>query len=140
MHVEFGKYQFKLKREDQQDYIWDIVRQKWIMLYPEEKVRKLWLHYLIYDKKYSPSLIQVEKKLVINGLTKRIDIAIYNQELNPVMIIECKAPNIPIDESVMEQLIRYNQHYRCERLIVSNGNTHLGFEVKGSNIVQISEL
>ena len=71
--VEFGKYDFKVKEQDNKQFIFDIARKKWVFLTPEEWVRQHILHYLVHDKKYPTSLIAVERGIELNGTQKRFD-------------------------------------------------------------------
>ena len=65
-------YKFRIKSNENNYFIFDIIRKKYMVLTPEEWVRQHFVHYLIEEKKYPISLIAVEKKLTINKLTKRM--------------------------------------------------------------------
>ena len=41
MIVHFGPYKIQVKQENQVKYIYDIVRKKWIVDSPEDKVRQV---------------------------------------------------------------------------------------------------
>ena len=117
-------YQFKIKSNENKLFIFDIVRKKYVVLTPEEWVRQHFLHYLIEEKKYPISLIAVEKKLTINNLTKRTDILIFNTLGNPEIIVECKAPKVPISQHTFDQIARYNLKLNAAILVVTNGLDH----------------
>lgn len=117
-------YQFKIKSSENKLFIFDIVRKKYVVLTPEEWVRQHFLHYLIEEKQYPISLIAVEKQLTINNLTKRTDILVFNTQGKPEIIVECKAPNIPISQHTFDQIARYNLKLNATFLIVSNGLEH----------------
>ena len=119
--VVFGSYDFKVKELDSKKSIFDIARKKWVALTPEELVRQHILHYLIYDKKYPQSLIAVERGIEVNGLQKRFDLAVFTNTGKPKMIIECKAPEEPLNEKVFEQIARYNLSLNVDYLWVTNG-------------------
>ncbi len=100
--------------------IFDPVRKKHVAATPEEKVRQALIHYLIEKKKFPRSLLGVEVSLAVNRLKKRCDILAYKKNL-PVMIAECKAPSVKMDQSVFEQAARYNLTLKVPYLLVTNG-------------------
>ena len=104
-----------------QRQVFDPIRRKWLVLAPEELVRQLLLLYLIQEKGYSPNRIGVEKMLVVNTLTRRCDILVYAGDMAPWMLIECKAPAVPISQATFDQVARYNLPLRVPYLAVSNG-------------------
>ena len=95
-----------------------------MVLEPEEWVRQHVLHYVITDKKYPSSLINVEKQITLNGLKKRYDIVIFNSNGTINVLIECKAPNIKITQETFDQIARYNLDLDATYLMVTNGLDH----------------
>ncbi len=104
--------------------IFDAIRKKFVVLQPEEWVRQHCVQYLMEVKNYPKSLINVEKKLEINTLTKRYDIVIFNTDGSIHLIVECKAPKIKIDQSTFDQIARYNLELNASYLMVTNGINH----------------
>lgn len=104
--------------------IFDAIRKKFVVLQPEEWVRQHCVQYLMVVKNYPKSLINVEKKLEINTLTKRYDIVIFNTDGSIYLIVECKAPTIKIDQSTFDQIARYNLKLNATYLMVTNGINH----------------
>ena len=117
-------YKFRIKSTKNKYAIFDIIRKKYVSLTPEEWVRQHFIHYLIEEKKYPPSLMGIEKKLTINNLTKRTDILIFNSDGYPDVLVECKAPNITITQNSFDQIARYNLELKANFLIVTNGLKH----------------
>jgi hypothetical protein len=117
-------YKFRIKSNENKLFIFDILRKKYVSLTPEEWVRQHFVHYLIEEKNYPISLIGVEKKLTINGLTKRTDILVFNTYGEPHIIVECKAPTIKINQATFDQIARYNLKLQANYLIVTNGLDH----------------
>ena len=95
-----------------------------MVLQPEEWVRQHCVHYLIENKKYPKSLINVEKELRINNLRKRYDIVIFNPDGSIYLIVECKSAKIAIDQSTFDQIARYNLALNASYLMVTNGINH----------------
>ncbi len=127
LDLDLSRYQANvvLKRENEVRFIFDPIRQKYLVLQPEELVRQLFLQYLMLEKKISKNRIAVEKVLTYNGLTKRFDILIYDADTKPLIIVECKAPKIKISQAVFNQAATYNFIFRAPFLVVTNGlETH----------------
>lgn len=110
--------------------IFDFIRKKWLVLTPEEWVRQHVLNYLVTEKKFIASSISVEKELLLNDIKKRYDIVVYNRDLKPYLIVECKAPYIELDRLVVEQALRYNLTVKAEVVMITNGVSDLVFNSK----------
>lgn len=119
--VVFGNYDFKRTTEAGKEFIYDILRKKKVPLTPEEWVRQHLIHYLIHEKKYSQNLIAVERGIEVNGMKKRFDMVVFSSEGKPKMIIECKAPDEPINEQVFMQTAAYNLTLNADYFWLSNG-------------------
>ncbi|MBA2613474.1 MAG: type I restriction enzyme HsdR N-terminal domain-containing protein [Bacteroidetes bacterium] len=126
--LKYPLFNTKLKKQKDQTFIFDEVRKKWLLLTPEEWVRQHLIHFLVREKKYPASLISIEKEITLNDLKKRYDIVIYNKQLMPVVVIECKAPYIELDKNVVEQALRYNLIIKAKYLMISNGVSDITFD------------
>ncbi|MDP4207751.1 MAG: type I restriction enzyme HsdR N-terminal domain-containing protein [Bacteroidota bacterium] len=115
---------FNIKSEGGRKYILDVIRRKFVTLTPEEWVRQNFIRYLNEEKRYPLSLIAVEAGFSLYKLNKRTDILIFDRAGNPVAMVECKAPEVPITREVFEQIIRYNLKFKLNFLIVTNGLQH----------------
>ena len=126
---EFPKLKFPavllpVREKDGKSYIPDRVRGGYLLLTPEEWVRQHFVHFLVEHKGYPASLMANEVALTLNGTSRRCDTVLYDRTLSPRMIIEYKAPHIPITQKVFDQISRYNLVFRVDYLIVSNGLSH----------------
>ncbi|MFZ7115643.1 MAG: type I restriction enzyme HsdR N-terminal domain-containing protein [Bacteroidota bacterium] len=122
--LNFPEYNFKLQRssdERQSLKIFDIIRKKYVSLTPEEWVRQHLLHFLVNERKFPQSLVSVEKKLLINSLEKRTDVVIYSSSLKPILLAECKAPKITLNQTVFDQAARYNMTLNVAYFLITNG-------------------
>lgn len=115
---------FKLKSNEKHTLIFDNLRKKYLVLTPEEWVRQHFVRFLIDVKKYPSSLIAIEKQLTINSLKKRTDIVVFNRKGDPEILVECKAPQININQDTFDQIARYNLSLNANYLIVTNGLEH----------------
>ncbi|MDP2088116.1 MAG: type I restriction enzyme HsdR N-terminal domain-containing protein [Flavobacteriaceae bacterium] len=131
--LNLPNYQFRIKSNENKLFIFDFIRKKEVVLTPEEWVRQHFLMYLVTEKKYPASLIAVEKKLTLNTLTKRTDIVVYNKNAKPEIIVECKAPNVPISQEVFDQIARYNLKLEARFLVVTNGLQHFYCQIDTEN-------
>ena len=122
--LNFPTYQFRFKNSENKVAIFDQIRKKFIILTPEEWVRQHVIQFLLEDKKYPHSLINVEKVLKVNGLRKRYDIVVFNPDGSIFILIECKAPSIKISQVTFDQIARYNMTMQAQFLMLSNGLNH----------------
>ncbi|MGL5892083.1 MAG: type I restriction enzyme HsdR N-terminal domain-containing protein, partial [Bacteroidia bacterium] len=81
-------------------------------------------HYLITEKNYPASLLAVEKTITVNSLKKRCDIVAFDAQANPLLVVECKAPDVAITQAVFDQSARYNLTLGVQLLFVTNGLSH----------------
>lgn len=122
--LNFPEYKFKFKSSENNRYIFDVIRKKYMILQPEEWVRQHCIMYLIQEKNYPKSLINIEKKITINGLSKRYDIVVYNSSGKVNILVECKAPKINISQDTFDQIARYNMALNANYLMITNGINH----------------
>ena len=127
--LNFPSYSFRIKASENKQLIFDIVRKKYVVLTPEEWVRQHCIHFLHFEKKYPISLMAIEKQVKVNTLIKRTDIVVYDTEGKPIVIVECKAPQIRISQSTFDQIARYNFDLRVPYLVVTNGLQHFCCEM-----------
>lgn len=125
MQLNLPKYQFKSRRNEKgMDEIFDPLRKKYLIKTPEEWVRLHFIQFLIFEKNYPESLISIEKGLTINKMKKRFDAVVFDNNGNPKVLIEFKAPDIKINQKVFDQVSNYNVQLKVKYLIVSNGLRH----------------
>ncbi len=102
-----------------------LIRKKSILLTPEEWVRQHIIAYLINELNYPETLVGVEKAIQYNGLSKRWDIVVFDSDFKPHLLVECKAPNIKLNEDTLKQVLSYQHQLNCELIVISNGlDTH----------------
>ena len=128
-----------IKKVNDKEYIFCIIRKKWFLITPEEWVRQNFLFYLKDVLQFPASLIAVEKKLKLSAVTKRFDIVIY-KNAEPFMIVECKEMNVPLTENTLRQVLNYNSTLQAPFVVITNGNDCAAFEKKGNEFVEIFKL
>lgn len=117
----YPTFNVRIKHENGKAFVFDEIRKKWILLTPEEWVRQHLLNHLIHAKNIPASLISVEKEINLNNTKKRYDAVVYDKAMKPVLLIECKAPDIAITETTLEQTLRYNLILGVKFLLITNG-------------------
>ena len=122
--LHFPNYNFRFKNNENKVSIFDEIRKKFIILTPEEWVRQHVVQFLMVEKKYPKSLINVEKVLKVNDLRKRYDVVVFNPNGSIHILVECKAPEVKIDQTTFDQIARYNLTLKATYLMVSNGLKH----------------
>ena len=122
--LQLPPYPFKIIEQNGQLTLFDEIRKKHIILTPEEWVRQHFVQYLINQKGYPKTLIRLEGGLKLHGMARRTDIVVFNPLGERILLIECKAPSINIDQKVFDQVARYNMVHKVSLLAVSNGLNH----------------
>ena len=117
-------YDVKVREENGAAKIFDVLRQRFVALTPEEWVRQHFVQFLLTTHGYSPTLMANEVSLTLNGMSRRCDTVVYGQQLRPRIIIEYKRPTVEITQRVFNQICRYNIVMHVDYLIVSNGLQH----------------
>ena len=123
-NLNFPTYSFRFKNSENKVSIFDEIRKKFILLTPEEWVRQHVVQFLLQDKKYPKSYINVEKLIKINDLSKRYDGVVFQPNGEIFLLIECKAPEVPISQQTFDQIARYNLVLKAKYLMVTNGLNH----------------
>lgn len=123
LSLDLLQYQnlLQVKKQAEHSLLFDCIRRKWLVLQPEELVRQLLVQYLLSEKKYPKNRFALEKGLKINELGKRYDVLIYNHDMKPFLLAECKAPQITLNDAVFRQIANYNMPLQVQYLLVTNG-------------------
>ena len=119
--LSFPNYEFRIKNRHNKKYIFDQIRKKFVLLTSEEWVRQNCIMFLINDQKIPKGFINVEKKIKVNSLTKRYDIIVYKSNGSVFLLVECKSPDIIINQKTFNQIAIYNYEVVSDFLMVTNG-------------------
>jgi hypothetical protein len=122
--LNLPEYSFRITEKDGVRMILDTIRRKYVRLTPEEWVRQHFVRYLINEGKYPAGLICIEHMFIYNKMRKRTDILVHNRKGEPVMIVECKSPDVKLDDEAFDQIAIYNIQFRVPYLVVTNGMVH----------------
>ena len=122
--LNFPKYNFRFKNTENKVAVFDVLRKKFVLLTPEERVRQHVVHFLLKEKAIPKSLLNVEKQLKVKNLFKRYDVLAYNPDGSIHLVVECKAPSVPVTQETFDQIARYNLTLQAQFLMVTNGLQH----------------
>lgn len=122
--LNFPSYQLRFKEEDDKTWLFCHIRRKYMVSGPEEIVRQHLIHFLIEERAVPRSLISLEKQLIYNERKRRTDLVVYDKKARPILLAECKAPEIAISQDTFEQVSRYNMVLGVPILVVTNGLRH----------------
>ncbi|MBC7418865.1 MAG: type I restriction enzyme HsdR N-terminal domain-containing protein [Pedobacter sp.] len=140
--LNLPSYPFKITQKADQVFIFDELRKKHLVLTPEEWVRQHFIQHLIANHKFPKTLINIEGGLVLNQLQKRSDILVFNAKGEKLMLVECKAPKVKINQKVFDQALRYNSIHQAPWVVLTNGLKHVysKLDFKSGKAVFIEEL
>ncbi|MCI6550445.1 MAG: type I restriction enzyme HsdR N-terminal domain-containing protein [Prevotella sp.] len=122
--LNLPEFKIKLAGTKDRPLVLDVLRRRYVKLTPEEWVRQHFVHFLIEHKGYPEALLANEISLKIGEKALRADSVLFGRDLKPRMIIEYKAPSIPISQKVFDQIFTYNLILHVDYLVVSNGLEH----------------
>ena len=126
-------YLFRIKQDGEKKYIFDEIRRRYVMLTPEEWVRQHVVKYLESAKHFPHSLIAIEKGFKQLQRKQRYDLLIFDRQGEPLMIVECKAPAVEIDQKSFDQANRYNQKHKAPFMLITNGRKHFCCQIDPVN-------
>lgn len=139
MKISYPDIKPKIKSVDNTEFVFCIVRKKWVTLTPEEWVRQNFLLYLIHILGFSPSIIAVEKKIKNLQTLKRFDIVLYKND-QPYILIECKEMNVVLGQSALTQTLNYFSEIQSRYIVITNGNQTFAFEKSNNVLNQVEHI
>jgi type I site-specific restriction endonuclease len=119
----------RLREQSGKQQVYDGIRRRYVFLSPEEWVRQHFIHYLVSEKKVPASLVAVEMPLKYNRMMKRSDIVVFGRNGTPLLMVECKAPEVPVTQDVFHQVAMYNVTLKVPYLVVTNGLEHFACRI-----------
>ncbi len=108
---------------DKKRTIWDPLRKKEVALTPEEEVRQWCIRVLSEKMQVPPGLMMSEAGFKLGGKQFRADILVYDRKAQPLMVVECKRPEVALTQEVLDQAIRYNLALDVRYMIITNGHS-----------------
>ena len=131
---------FKTETREGKTVVFDPLRRRFVALTPEEEVRQKVLYLLVEHLGTPAGRVAVEYSVKVNGLDKRCDAVLFDDEGRPLMIVECKAPSVTLSQSTLEQVVRYHSALHPRFLLLSNGATLFCYKVEGAALQAMDHL
>jgi len=136
--LHFPSIRLRARERDGQVEVWDALRGAYLVLTPEEWVRQHLIAYLISHCEALPLRIVQEYPVPLNGQAQRADAVVVYDTARPLLLAECKAPDVPVDRSVFRQAVRYNSVLSARYVVLTNGLTHYCCEFCDGKYVPLS--
>jgi len=133
-------YDVNLRKLGGKIHIFDPIRKKFLVLTPEEWVRQHFLQFLLHHKNYPASLIKMESGLKYHERNKRTDLIAFDRNMEPLLLVECKAPDVKITKKTFTQITNYYSQFQAKYMIVTNGLDHYCFRPNEKEIVFEEEI
>ncbi|MDR0907238.1 MAG: type I restriction enzyme HsdR N-terminal domain-containing protein [Rikenellaceae bacterium] len=118
--------------------VWDTARGRWLRLSPEEWVRRHVLGWLTGQLGVSAAAISQEHPVEVGGTAQRADIVVSDRAGRPLLVVECKAPEVAISDAVLAQAFRYNAVLGAPYVILTNGLDHYIYKVTAGEYTPLS--
>ncbi len=135
--LNFPPAALRRRPRDGRDEVWDSLRKIWLALTPEEWVRQHLIAYLISDCGAQPLRIVEEYPVSLNRQPQRADVVVAGNDGRPLILAECKAPDVEITEKTFAQAVRYNSVLGARYVILTNGLRHYCYEVCTGEYVRL---
>ena len=129
IRLNLPTFEIKLSGTKEHPRIFDILRRRYVALTPEEWVRQHFVMFLINYRNYPSALIANETSISLNGMSRRCDSVVFRSSLEPLVIVEYKAPHVTITKNTFMQAHCYNQVLRVPYIIITNGLTHYCYHI-----------
>jgi len=138
--LSYPEPDFSIRHENDRPMIFDRIRKRWLLLTEEEWVRQNFVRVLIEQLHYPVALIALEKEIRVGELRKRFDILVYDQQHQPWMLVECKAPDIHPGEKAYYQVLRYHITLPVTFLVITNGTSTQAWEKANGTLQELNAL
>jgi len=115
---------FRTRTHQGKAEIYDDIRQKYVRLTPEEWVRQHFVRFLLDEKGTPRGLVAIEMGFRYQAMRRRADVVVYDRMGHPMMMVECKAPEVDIRQAAFDQVAQYNTVVHARYLVVTNGMVH----------------
>jgi hypothetical protein len=124
-----ASYPIKIVEKEGVEFILDGIRKKYVRFTPEESVRQVFINYIIEKCNYPKGCISVEKQIKIGTRNLRYDIVVY-KDIHPWMLIECKAPDVALNETIFMQSAIYQHTLQAKYIVLTNGEQTVIMDVE----------
>ncbi len=135
--LNFPAIKLRARRRDDGVEVWCDNRGAWLVLTPEEWVRRHLVAYLTDGCGAHPMRIVEEYAVRLNGQTQRADAVVVGDDGRPLLVAECKAPGVGIDRQALAQAVRYNSVLGARYVVLTDGMRHYCYERREGDYVPL---
>lgn len=136
--LNFPAIKLRVVSRNGQTLVWDPLRGIYLVLTPEEWVRRHLIDFLISSCGVQALRIVQEYSVPLNGCPQRADVVVVDDAGQPLLLAECKAADVVIDEKTFAQAVRYNSVLNARYIILTNGMRHFCFEFREGRYIPLS--
>ena len=101
--------------------VFDPLRRKEVALTPEEEVRQWCIKVLAGQLQVPMHMMMSEAGFKLGDKQFRADIIVYDRSAKPLVVVECKRPEVELTQEVLDQAVRYNMVLDVKYMIITNG-------------------
>ena len=121
LELNLPPFEKKITQKDGNPFILDVIRRQYVALTPEEWVRRNTIEWLVQHRATPELRISQEYPVNVNRQHQRADILVIDERAKPYLLVECKAPDVTIDNEVVMQAMRYNAVVGARYILLTNG-------------------
>lgn len=125
---------FKTKESEGRTQVFDPLRRRYVALTPEEEVRQKMLWILVEQLGVPAGRLAVEYSVKVNGMDQRADAVVFGGDGTPLLVLECKSPNVALTEAVLDQALRYHSALKPRFIMLSNGAVVCCYQAEGRSL------
>lgn len=96
-------------------------RRRWVAWTPEEEVRQRFILMLTAQLGYPQTLVGAEIPLIVGARRLRADIVVWDRQMRPLLLVECKAPSVGLTQRTLDQACGYLATLQCRAVCLTNG-------------------
>lgn len=137
--LNFPAIRLRARRRAEAVEVWDELRSMYLVLTPEEWVRRHLIAYLVSHCGVQPKRIVQEYPVALNGQPQRADVVVVGDDAAPLLLAECKGPDIPVDKKTFSQAVRYNSVLGARYLVLTNGRVHYCYEFREGRYCRLAD-
>ena len=120
--------------------VWDPLRKKEVALTPEERVRQWCIGVLASQMQVPMHMMMSEAGFKFGDKQYRADVLVYDRKAQPLMVVECKRPEVELTQEVLDQAVRYNMALNVRYMIITNGTRTYICQRQGDRFVFIENV
>lgn len=136
--LNFPAIRLRARQRGDNVEVWDALRGQYLVLTPEEWVRQHLVAFLVSHCGVQPGRLVAEYAVALNGQPQRADVVVVDDGGRPLLVAECKAPDVPVNEKVLSQVVRYNSVLGARYVVLTNGRVHYCCECRDGCYVQLT--